>query len=80
MKKGEIKMLQKMDMLIEIGKLKAKRAIQSFMRDERGLSGVVVAVLLILVAVLAVVLLWEYLGKWIEDMWRKITDNAGDLE
>lgn len=73
-------MLQKMDMLIEIGKLKAKRAIQSFMRDERGLSGVVVAVLLILVAVLAVVLLWEYLGKWIKDMWRDISGKASGLE
>lgn len=52
MRKGEIIMLKKMDMLIETGKLKAKRAIQSFMWDERGLSGVVVAVLLILVAVL----------------------------
>ena len=80
MKKGEIKMLEKMDMLIEIGKLKAKRAIQSFMRDERGLSGVVVAVLLILVAVLAVVLLWEYLGKWIKDMWRDISGKASGLE
>ena len=80
MRKGEIKMLQKMDMLIETGKLKAKRAIQSFMRDERGLSGVVVAVLLILVAVLAVVLLWEYLGKWIKDMWRDISGKASGLE
>ena len=73
-------MLQKMDMLIEIGKLKAKRAIQSFMRDERGLSGVVVAVLLILVAVLAVVLLWDYLGRWIKDMWRDISGKASGLE
>ena len=80
MKKGEIKMLQKMDMLIETGKLKAKRALRSFMQDERGLSGVVVAVLLILVAVLAVVLLWDYLDKWIEEMWTKISGKADGLE
>lgn len=72
-------MLKKMDMLIETGKLKAKRAIQSFMWDERGLSGVVVAVLLILVAVLAVVLLWDYLGRWIEDMWNTITEKGNSL-
>lgn len=79
MKKGEIEMLQKMDMLIETGKLKAKRALRSFMQDERGLSGVVVAVLLILVAVLAVVLLWDYLGRWIEDMWNTITEKGNSL-
>lgn len=56
----------------------------SFMRelkeDERGLSGIVVAVLLILVAVLAVVMVWNLLGDWLEnDLWNQITNKAGEI-
>jgi len=50
--------------------------------DERGLSGVVVAVLLILVAVLAVVAIWGFLSGWLGELWDKITgadDAIGDL-
>jgi len=46
--------------------------------DERGLSGVVVAVLLILVAVLAIVLIWGLLSGWLDDLWSQITDTATD--
>lgn len=45
--------------------------------DERGLSGVVVAVLLILVAVLAIVMLWGSLSGWLSDLWGRVT-GAGD--
>lgn len=48
-------------------------------RDERGLSGVVVAVLLILVAVLAVVLIWGFLSGWIQDLFIIITGQQGSL-
>ena len=48
-------------------------------KDERGLSGVVVAVLLILVAVLAIVLLWDQLKGWLEQTWGKITGEADKL-
>lgn len=55
----------------------------SFMRelkeDERGLSGIVVAVLLILVAVLAVVMVWNLLGDWLNDLWKQITGKAGEI-
>lgn len=50
--------------------------------DERGLSGVVVAVLLILVAVLAVVAIWGFLNGWLGELWTKITgadDGMGSL-
>ena len=50
--------------------------ISSFKKDERGLSGVVVAVLLILVAVLAIVAIWVFLGKWLGDLWLQITGEA----
>ena len=46
-------------------------------KDERGLSGVVVAILLILVAVLAIVAIWVFLGEWLADLWEQITGNAG---
>ena len=58
-------------------------AVTGFFRnlkeDERGLSGVVVAVLLILVAVLAVVLIWTNLGKWIGELWTRIVGEAGKI-
>lgn len=44
--------------------------------DERGLSDIVSAVLLILVAVLAVVLLWGLLSGWLQDLWAKITGQV----
>ncbi|MDR2599905.1 MAG: hypothetical protein LBC73_06460 [Oscillospiraceae bacterium] len=50
-----------------------------FKKDERGLSGVVVTILLILVAVLAVVLIWGFLSGWLRDLWEQITGNAGAL-
>lgn len=53
--------------------------IKSFCDDENGLSGVVVAVLLILVAVLAVVMIWGFLSGWIGDMWKKITGAADSI-
>lgn len=52
----------------------------SFMRelkeDERGLSGIVVAVLLILVAVLAVVMVWGGLSGWLQQLWERITGTT----
>jgi len=47
--------------------------------DERGLSGVVVAILLILVAVLAVVLIWGFLSGWLQELWERITGSAGGI-
>ena len=47
--------------------------------DERGLSGVVVAILLILVAVLAIVLIWGFLSGWLEELWEQITGRASEI-
>jgi len=44
--------------------------------DERGLSGVVVAILLILVAVLAVAIIWGLLDGWLKELWERITGAA----
>lgn len=48
-------------------------AVAELKSDERGLSGVVVAILLILVAVLAVVLVWTFLGDYLKGVFDRIT-------
>lgn len=60
-------------------KEKICQAVEDLKRDERGLSGIVVAVLLILVAVLAVVMLWGLLKDYITDIWEKITGQSSGL-
>lgn len=59
--------------------LRVVGGIQSLKEDERGLSGVVVAVLLILVAVLAVVMIWGFLGDWLGELWTKITTQGNSI-
>lgn len=56
-----------------MAKQKVVSAGKRFMEDDRGLSGVVVAVLLILIAVLATVMLWGSLKKFLEDMWKQVS-------
>ena len=53
--------------------------VRAFKKDERGLSGVVVAILLILVAVLAVVLIWGFLSGMIRDLWDQILGNVRSI-
>ena len=52
---------------------------RAFKKDERGLSGVVVAILLILIAVLAIVLIWGFLSGMIRDLWEQITGNVNSI-
>lgn len=46
---------------------------QDLKNDERGLSGVVVAVLLILIAVLAVAAIWTALSGQLQTWWKDIS-------
>ncbi|MCL2046804.1 MAG: hypothetical protein FWG88_10535 [Oscillospiraceae bacterium] len=55
------------------------RFIGTLKRDDRGLSGVVVAILLILVAVLAILLIWTFLGDWLEELWTNITNQGNSI-
>lgn len=57
----------------------AKQSLAELKNDERGISGVVVAILLILVAVLAVSMIWTFLGDYITNMWKRIiaADTVG---
>lgn len=54
--------------------------LRSIKEDERALSGVVVAVLLILVAILAILLIWSSLRVWIKDVWDRITGETVSLQ
>ena len=69
-------MLKKLNAWMTGAYIKGKMAVEEFKNDEQGLSGVVVAVLLILVAVLAIVALWGSLSGWLSDMWAKITGQG----
>ena len=59
--------------------VKITEFIVEIKNDERGLSGVVVAILLILIAVLAVVLIWGFLSGWLQELWERITGSAGSI-
>lgn len=72
-------MMKKLNELSIAAYMHGTAFVQNLKRDERGLSGVVVAVLLILVAVLAVVLIWNFLGEWIGNMWTRITGLADGI-
>ena len=65
-------MLQKISMLPITVYLAFTGFIHELKNDERGLSGVVVAVLLILVAVLAVAAIWGFLSGYLEELWERI--------
>ena len=72
-------MRQKISMLPLMAYIAFSGFVQNFKKDERGLSGVVVAVLLILIAVLAVAIIWGFLSGWIQDMWDQITGAASGI-
>ena len=67
-------MMKKLNKLSMAAYVRGAAFVQNLKRDERGLSGVVVAVLLILVGVLAAVLLWDQLSKYMAVLWNRITE------
>lgn len=69
-------MMKKLNEMSIAAYVKTMSFFNELKNDERGLSGVVVAVLLILVAVLAVVALWGSLSKFLEGMWSDISSKA----
>jgi len=69
-------MLQKISNLPITAYIAATTTIRTLKSDERGLSGVVVAILLILVAVLAIVMIWGFLSGWLQELWDSITGQA----
>ncbi|MDR0491519.1 MAG: hypothetical protein LBH28_09790 [Oscillospiraceae bacterium] len=53
--------------------------VRRLKKDEKGLSGVVVAILLILIAVLAIVLIWGFLSGWLAELWERIVGEANSI-
>ncbi len=54
--------------------------VEDLKNDERGLSDMVTTILLILVAVLAVVMIWGFMEGWLAEIWEKITGAASKIE
>lgn len=72
-------MLNWMDEMYISTKLKMSRLAEEIRNDESGVSGFVVTVLLILFAVLAGGLLWNWLGGeggYLSKLFEKITTNS----
>ena len=54
--------------------------VEDLKDDERGLSDMVVTILLVLVAVLAVALIWGWMSGWLETIWTQITGTADTIK
>ncbi|MDC0700742.1 hypothetical protein [Clostridium sp. D33t1_170424_F3] len=72
-------MLKKLNKASIAAYLHVAEFFRKLKEDERGVDGIVVAVLLVLVAVLAVVALWGSMSGWLEDMWGNITSEASKI-
>ena len=55
--------------------LRVRRFIQE-MKEESGVSGIVAAVILVLLAVLLASMFWERLGVVFDKLWKGVTDNS----
>ena len=55
--------------------LRVRRFIQE-MKEESGVSGIVAAVILVLLAVLLASMFWESLQKFVQGLWDDVTKNA----
>jgi len=75
-----IPMLRKISTFPLAAYLAVTGIIRDFKKDERGLSGVVVAIMLILIAVLAIVLIWGFLSGWLKELWDNITGQAASIQ
>ena len=53
-----------------------RNELRELWTDERGISDIVAAVLLILVAVLGIAALWALLGQFIQDKWDEIVGKS----
>lgn len=55
--------------------LRVRRFIQE-MKEESGVSGIVAAVILVLLAVLLASMFWDSLQKFVQGLWTSVTQNA----
>lgn len=66
-------MVGMLDDLFISAKVRWSHFVEDFKNDESGLSGVVVAVLLILISVLAVAAIWTALGDQLKTWWNDVS-------
>lgn len=55
--------------------LRVRRFIQE-MKEESGVSGIVAAVILVLLAVLLASMFWDSLKQLVHNLWTSVTNNA----
>jgi len=73
-------MLKKIEMGLLLTYLNICGFFSGIKKDERGISGTVVAVLLILIAVIVIAFIWFMLGPMIIEWWETITSQADSVQ
>ena len=73
-------MLEKISHYSLVSYLRYKRFVEDFKNDQRGVSDVVVAILLVLVSVLAVVFFWDNLKEFLQSTWDKVTEQGNSID
>lgn len=72
-------MFGKLDDLMIAASVMWGHFVEDFKNDESGLSGVVVAVLLILVGILAIVLVWGLMKGQLSTWWQNLVSESDKL-
>ncbi len=57
-----------------------KKGVNEFLNDENAVSGIIVAVILVLVAVVILAVFQEELNQLTENLWKDIKQNTDSLE
>ncbi|MBE5909898.1 MAG: hypothetical protein E7276_01930 [Pseudobutyrivibrio sp.] len=61
-------------------KIKMNNAVKAFKEDNRGVSGIVAAVILVLIAVLLAALFWGKLQEWFNSTWGNVTETTNEIK
>ncbi len=61
-------------------KIKMNNALQALKEDNRGVSGIVAAVILVLIAVLLAALFWGKLQEWFNSTWGNVTETTNEIK
>lgn len=58
----------------------ADRAKEDFFSDERGISGIVAAIILLLIAIAIAAIFWDKISQLVNDWWTKINGDSDALK
>lgn len=73
-------MLNKIKMLPIMLQYAIMNFVHDLKEDENGMSDAVTTILLVLVGVLAVAMIWGFMGDWIGELWAQITGKAATIQ